>query len=120
MVYLLDDFPENKEEFEALAEVKEGVKYVLVVDPKVTWANAPELPEEERQTPVEGEEEEENAPEEEDEELKEYRNLLRKEERTEEDVTFDSEVGLKIESIRSFRSQAQKDSEFRNCVVSCL
>ena len=83
MIYLFDDFPENKEEFEALASAKEGVKYVLVVDPKVTWVNAPEVPDEERQAPVEGEEEEENAPEEDDEELKEYRNLLNKEERTE-------------------------------------
>jgi hypothetical protein len=46
-MYVFDDFPESKEEFEELAAVNEGVKYVIVVDPKVSWANAPELPEEE-------------------------------------------------------------------------
>jgi hypothetical protein len=30
-----------------MASIGEGAKYVLVVDPKVSWANAPELPEEE-------------------------------------------------------------------------
>ncbi len=47
------------------------MKYLLVVEPKVTWANAPELPEENEN---EGQEEGE-----EDEEIKEYKNLLRKE-----------------------------------------
>ena len=45
------------------------MKYLLVVEPKVTWANAPELPEE-NENEGQGEE---------DEEIKEYKNLLRKE-----------------------------------------
>ena len=45
-MYVFEDFPENREEYEELAATKEGVKYVLVVDPKISWANAPELPEE--------------------------------------------------------------------------
>ena len=46
-MYVLDDFPEKKEEFEAMAAIGEDVKYLLVIDPKITWANAPELPDQE-------------------------------------------------------------------------
>ena len=47
MLYWLVDFPEDTEEFEQIAAAEENLQYVVVVDPKVTWANAPELPEEE-------------------------------------------------------------------------
>ena len=36
-----------------MAAAGEGVKYVLVIDPKVSWANAPELPEEEEEPKAE-------------------------------------------------------------------
>lgn len=50
------------------------MRYVLIIEPKVSWANAPELPEE-------GEEDE-------DDEVKEYRTLLKKEERNQEDIDY--------------------------------
>jgi hypothetical protein len=45
-LYVLEDFPDTKDEFEEIATIGEGVRYVLVVDPKINWASAPELPEE--------------------------------------------------------------------------
>lgn len=33
-----------QEEYEEVAKIGEGVKYIFVIEPKITWANAPELP----------------------------------------------------------------------------
>ena len=41
MLYWLMDFPETAEEFEEIAAAQENLQYVVVVDPKVSWANAP-------------------------------------------------------------------------------
>lgn len=38
-----------QDEFEELAKIGENIRFVLVIDPKVTWANAPELPEEDNE-----------------------------------------------------------------------
>jgi len=60
-----------QEEYEEIAKVGENLRYVLVVDPKINWTGAPELPEEGA-----------NEDEEEDDEVKEYKQLLKKEERS--------------------------------------
>jgi hypothetical protein len=38
-----------------LAKAGENIRYVLVIDPKVSWANAPELPEEQNEDEEEDE-----------------------------------------------------------------
>lgn len=73
------------------------MRYVLVLDPKISWANAPELPEE-------------NDEEEEDEEVKEYKQLLKKEEKTQEDIDHEAQIDKRIAHIRQLRSQSHRDS----------
>lgn len=83
------------------------MKYVLVVEPRVTWANAPEVGE-----PEEGEEEEEEA--------KEYRALVAREEKTEQDLEFEKGVDGKIERVRKLRRESSVSSQFRNCTISVV
>ncbi len=41
-LYVFDDFPLQAPDFEALATANQGVKFVFVFDPKISWASAPE------------------------------------------------------------------------------
>ena len=64
VMYTFNDLAESTEEYEEMASAGEGVKYVLVIDPKISWANAPELPEEEEEPKAEDNEEKDGAEEE--------------------------------------------------------
>lgn len=52
--------------------------------------------------------------------MKEYRALLKKEERTQEDLDHEKQVESRIALIRQLRSQSSRSSEFRNCTISTI
>jgi hypothetical protein len=41
-LYVFDDFPSESADFEAMATANQGVKFIFVIDPKISWASAPE------------------------------------------------------------------------------
>lgn len=45
-VYIFDDYPTETAEFEALSEAKQKISFVIVIDPKLSWSSAPEMPDE--------------------------------------------------------------------------
>lgn len=52
--------------------------------------------------------------------MKEYKQLLKKEDKTQEDVDHDAQVDKRINQIKQFRSQSNPNSEFRNCTISVV
>lgn len=40
-IYIFDDFPTETTDFEALTAANQGIKYIFVIEPKITWASAP-------------------------------------------------------------------------------
>lgn len=43
-LYIFDDYPTETVDFEALANAKQNIAYAFVVEPKIVWASAPEMP----------------------------------------------------------------------------
>lgn len=52
--------------------------------------------------------------------MKEYKQLLKKEEKTQEDIDHEAQVDQRISQIKQFRSQSNPNSEFRNCTISVV
>lgn len=52
--------------------------------------------------------------------MKEYKLLLGKEEKIEEDFEFEKQNDERINKIRAFRSKSDPSSQFRNCVISVI
>lgn len=52
--------------------------------------------------------------------MKEYKQLLKKEEKTQEDIDHEAQVDKRISQIKLFRSQSNPNSEFRNCTISVV